>query len=84
MADRLLVLVPHEQTHAPRSILEQARKLGPPCVGCNDLASTANAPETMLLPLEITSVESGVCKAPLSIISCQKVRFKAADLTAFC
>ena len=29
MADRLLVLVPHEQTHAPRSILEQARKLGP-------------------------------------------------------
>ena len=29
MADRLLVLVPHEHTHAPRSILEQARKLGP-------------------------------------------------------
>ena len=29
MADRLLVLVPHVQTHAPRSILEQARKLGP-------------------------------------------------------
>ena len=29
MADRLLVLVPREQTHAPRSILEQARKLGP-------------------------------------------------------
>ena len=29
MADRLLVLVPHGQTHAPRSILEQARKLGP-------------------------------------------------------
>ena len=29
MADKLLVLVPHEQTHAPRSILEQARKLGP-------------------------------------------------------
>ena len=29
MADRLLVLVPHELTHAPRSILEQARKLGP-------------------------------------------------------
>ena len=29
MADRLLVLVPHEDTHAPRSILEQARKLGP-------------------------------------------------------
>ena len=29
MADRLLVLVPHEQPHAPRSILEQARKLGP-------------------------------------------------------
>ena len=29
MADRLLVLVPHEQTHAPRSILEQARNLGP-------------------------------------------------------
>ena len=28
MADRLLVLVPHELTHAPRSILEQARKLG--------------------------------------------------------
>ena len=28
MADRLLVLVPHEQTHAPRSILEQARRLG--------------------------------------------------------
>ena len=25
MADRLLVLVPHEHTHAPRSILEQAR-----------------------------------------------------------
>ena len=31
MADRLLVLVPHEHTHAPRSILEQARNwvLGP-------------------------------------------------------
>ena len=29
MADRHLVLVPHEQTHAPRSILEQDRKLGP-------------------------------------------------------
>ena len=29
MADRLPVLVPHEHTHAPRSILEQARKLGP-------------------------------------------------------
>ena len=29
MADRLLVLVPPEHTHAPRSILEQARKLGP-------------------------------------------------------
>ena len=28
MADRFLVLVPHEQMHAPRSILEQARKLG--------------------------------------------------------
>ena len=27
MADRLLVLVPHEHTHAPCSILEQARKL---------------------------------------------------------
>ena len=30
MADRLLVLVPHEQQmHAHRCILEQARKLGP-------------------------------------------------------
>ena len=29
MADRLLVLAPQENTHAPRSILEQARKLGP-------------------------------------------------------
>ena len=29
MADRLLVLVPQEQSHAPRSIMEQARKLGP-------------------------------------------------------
>ena len=29
MADRLLVLVPHEHTHAPRSILQQARKLSP-------------------------------------------------------
>ena len=29
MADRLLVLVPHAYMHAPRSILEQARKLGP-------------------------------------------------------
>ena len=29
MSDRHLVLVPHEQTQAPRSILEQARKLGP-------------------------------------------------------
>ena len=29
MADRLLVLVPHEHTHAPRSILEQASKSGP-------------------------------------------------------
>ena len=29
MAERLQVLVPHQQTHAPRSILEQARKLGP-------------------------------------------------------
>ena len=29
MADRLLVPVSHEHTHAPRSILEQARKLGP-------------------------------------------------------
>ena len=28
LADRLQVLVPHEQTHAPRSILKQARKLG--------------------------------------------------------
>ena len=29
MADGFLVPVPHEHTHAPRSILEQARKLGP-------------------------------------------------------
>ena len=29
MADRLLVLVPHEQRHAPRSTIEQARNLGP-------------------------------------------------------
>ena len=29
MADRFLVLVPHEHTHAPRSILEKAMKLGP-------------------------------------------------------
>ena len=29
MADRFLVLVPHGHKHAPRSILEQARKLGP-------------------------------------------------------
>ena len=29
MADRLLALVPHEHSHAPRSILEQARTLGP-------------------------------------------------------
>ena len=29
MADRLLVRVPHEQTHAPHGILEQAGKLGP-------------------------------------------------------
>ena len=29
MADTLLVLVPHDHTHAPRSILEQAKKLGP-------------------------------------------------------
>ena len=29
MADRLLVLVPQEQKHARRSILGQARKLGP-------------------------------------------------------
>ena len=29
MADRLLILVPHEHKHAPRSILGQARKLGP-------------------------------------------------------
>ena len=29
MADRLLVLVPLDYTHAPRSILEQATKLGP-------------------------------------------------------
>ena len=28
MADRLLVLVPHEQMHAPRSILIEAEKLG--------------------------------------------------------
>ena len=27
MAHRLLVLVPHEQMHAPRSILEQVKKL---------------------------------------------------------
>ena len=29
MANRLLAPVPHEYMHAPRSILEQARKLGP-------------------------------------------------------
>ena len=29
MSDRLLVLMPREQTHAPSSILEQARKFGP-------------------------------------------------------
>ena len=29
MADRLLVLVPHGHPHAPRSIVEQARKSGP-------------------------------------------------------
>ena len=29
MADKLLVLVPHEHMHALRSILEHARKLGP-------------------------------------------------------
>ena len=33
LADRLLVLVPHEHTHAPRSILEQARKLGSDVTG---------------------------------------------------
>ena len=40
MADRLLVPVPHEHTHAPRSILEQARKLGPDVTGMRAIKHT--------------------------------------------
>ena len=40
MADRLLVLVPHEHTHAPRSILEQARKLGPDVIEMRGIKHT--------------------------------------------
>ena len=42
MADRLLVLVPHEHTHAPRSILEQARKLVPDVTDGNEGNQTHN------------------------------------------
>ena len=40
MSDRLLVLVPPEHTHAPRSILEQARKLGPDVTGMRAIKQT--------------------------------------------
>ena len=40
MADRLLVLVSHEHTHAPRSILEQARQLGPDVTGMRAIKHT--------------------------------------------
>ena len=40
MADKPLVLVPHEQTHAPRSILEQAKKLGPDVTGMRAIKHT--------------------------------------------
>ena len=43
MADRLLALVPHEQTHAPRSISEQARKLGPDATGMRAIKHTMPA-----------------------------------------
>ena len=53
MADRLLVFVPHEQTHAPRSILEQARKLG------SDLAETGAIKHTMeLIPHSLCTAYS--------------------------
>ena len=43
MADRLLVPVPHEQTHTPRSIFELAGKLG------SDLSETLSIKHTMEL-----------------------------------
>ena len=57
MADRLLVLVPHEHTHAPRSILEQARKLGPDATEMRAIKHTMEfiAPE---LPTNVCKVRA--------------------------
>ena len=54
MADRLLVLVPHQHTHAPRSILEQARKLGP------DVTEMRAVKHTMELSLPAACVSQTV------------------------
>ena len=53
MADRLLVLVPHEHTHAPRSILEQAGKLGP------DVTEMRAIPHTMELIAHSLCIANG-------------------------
>ena len=53
MADRLLVLVPHEHTHAPRSILEHARKLGP------DVTEMRATKHTMELIAHSLSIANG-------------------------
>ena len=54
MANRLLVLVPHEQTHAPRSILGQARELGP------DITEMRAIKHTMVLIAHSFCITKGV------------------------
>ena len=55
MADRLLVLVPHEQTHAPRSMLEQARKLGPASADVTEMRAIKHLMELIVHSLCIAN-----------------------------
>ena len=66
MADRLLVLVPHEHTHAPRSILEQARKLGP------DVTETRALKHTMELIAKNTAAGKLGIEWSIAIFSIEK------------
>ena len=82
MADRLLVLVPHEHTHAPRSILELARNLGP------DLTEMRDIKHTMQLIAQSSCIADGAQAKmaregwPGLVEIMQNVRYEL--LTVFC
>ena len=59
IADRLLVLVPHQHTHAPRSILKEARRLGPDVTEITEQSAISNQTHTMELIAHSLCIANG-------------------------